>query len=215
MNGGRRLSPARRAARGFTMIEIMMAVVVFLTAAAGLVAFEHALMRSNTVANDITAATYIADYWLERGRVESLLWNSGATDLVITRTPLLSAIQTGIGPPAFSTGWRVIPASGPASRALGAPFNRYLETWSGTSSTRDYAEFCVQYRLTTLMTLEVLRMEVRVLWYKAQATGSRATAGASAWTCPGPNMVDGTGNPDVRYVNTVQFASTLWRNQVQ
>jgi hypothetical protein len=97
--------------------------------------------------------------------------------------------------------------------AIGSPLNRHLEVWPGPlGSSTDYGEFCVQYRLTTLMPGEVLRIEVRVMWFK-QGTGARP-APAAVWTCPGAGMLAGV-DPDLRLVNTVQFASTLWRNQVQ
>jgi hypothetical protein len=189
------------------MIEVMMSLVVFLTAAVGILAFQRALMRSNAVSNDLTAATYIARFWLERGRTESLLWNQGAIDLTAVRAPMLSAVQTGVGTPGFSTGWQSLPPT--ATRAAAAPMNRHLETWA-PGLDRDYAEFCVQYRLSVLMPLEMLRMEVRVMWYREGAP--RSSAGA-AWSCPGANMVLGS-DPDPAYVHNVQAATTLWRNQV-
>ena len=102
-------------------------------------------------------------------------------------------------------------------RAAAAPLNRYLETWPGAAGVvRDYAEFCIQYRLTVLMPNELMRMEVRVVWFKQGAGVSRASAGGTAWTCDAVagSMLTG-GAPDIRYVNTVQLATTLWRNQVQ
>jgi prepilin-type N-terminal cleavage/methylation domain-containing protein len=207
--------PAGAASGGFTMIEIMMAIVVFLTAAAGMVAFEHAVMRSNSSANDITSATYIGEFWLERGRVESLLWNRDATDLTLARAPLLASVGTNVAAANYSTGWQYLPALG--TRAAAAPVNRYLETWPGaTGAARDYAEYCVQYRLTVLMPNELMRMEVRVVWFKQGAGVSRAAAGGTAWTCDtvAASMLL-AGEPDRRNVNVVQLATTLWRNQVQ
>jgi hypothetical protein len=98
------------------------------------------------------------------------------------------------------------------TRPAGAPLNRYLETWAAGSG-RDYAEFCVQYRLTVLMPNELMRMEVRVMWFKQGV--ARSAAGAAAWTCPAAGMLGGTGDPDIAMVHTVQLASTIWRNQVQ
>ncbi len=203
-----------RTARGFTLIEVLMSVAIFVTAGLGLLAFQETLMRSNTSANDITAATYIGEFWLERGRVESLLWNAntGAGALTVARTPLLAAVGANVAVPNFSTGWLVLPAMG-ATFAVGAPLNRYLETWPGPpGTTRDYAEFCVQYRATVLLPNEILRLEVRVLWFKPNAGLTRPT-GTAAWTCPAAGMLIGA-DPDLQKVNMIQLASTLWRNQV-
>lgn len=213
--GGRRVpfAPRRRPgrARGFTMIEVMMAVVVFAAAAAGLLAFQEALMRSNSSANDVTSATYIAEFWLEQGRAESLLWNVDGTDLTPARTPLLAPLGLNVGTAGFATGWLALPMMG--TRPAGAPLNRYLETWPGPAGeTRDYAEFCVQYRLAVLVPNEIVRVEVRVMWFK-QGLRPAGSTGTSAWTCPAAGMLLGA-DPDTRNVHTVQIASTIWRNQV-
>ncbi|MBN1772595.1 MAG: prepilin-type N-terminal cleavage/methylation domain-containing protein [Deltaproteobacteria bacterium] len=199
----------RRGGRGFTMIEVMMAVVVFLTAAAGLLAFQEALMRSNASANDVTSATYVAEFWLERGRSESLLWNIDGTDLTPTRTPLLAPLGINVTTAGFATGWNALPMMG--TRPAGAPLNRYLETWPGPAGqVRDYAEYCVQYRLTVLVPNEIVRLEVRVLWFKQ---GLRPAGSTASWTCPAAGMLVGA-DPDLRSVNVIQLASTIWRNQV-
>ncbi len=187
-----------------------MAVVVFLAAATGLLAFQETLMRSNASANDITAATYVGEFWLERGRSESLLWNVGGVDLTPARTPLLASLGVNVVNAGFTTAWNVLPMMG--TRPAGAPLNKYLETWPGpTGQFRDYAEYCVQYRLTVLVPNEILRLEVRVLWFKAGV--DRPSAGAAAWTCPAAGMLLGA-DPDLRNVNVVQLASAVWRNQV-
>jgi prepilin-type N-terminal cleavage/methylation domain-containing protein len=202
-------SRGRRGSGGFTMVEVMMAVVVFLTAAAGLLAFEETLMRSNASANDITAATYVGEFWLERGRAESLLWNIDGTDLAPARTPLLSALGVNVMTAGFATAWNALPMMG--TRPAGAPLNKYLETWPGPAGQlRDYAEYCVQYRATVLVPNEILRFEVRVLWFKQ---GLRPAGSTTAWTCPAAGMLLGT-DPDIRNVNVIQLASTIWRNQV-
>jgi hypothetical protein len=185
-----------------------MSIVIFVTAALGLLAFQEALMRSNTSANDVTAATYIGEFWLERGRLESLLWTNGAGGLAAARTPLLAAVGVNVAVANFDTGWLALPVMG--TRPPGAPLNRYLETWPDPAgTTRDYAEFCVQYRVTVLLPNNILRMEVRVLWFKASAGLARPT-GAAAWTCPAPGMLVGTV-PDLHNVNMIQLASTLWQ----
>jgi len=193
------------------MIEIMMAIVVFLTAAAGLLAFEETLMRSNSSANDVTAATYVGEFWLEHGRSESLLWNIDGTDLTATRTPLLSTLGVNVMTAGFATAWNSLPMMG--TRPAGAPLNKYLETWPGPAGQlRDYAEYCVQYRLTVLVPNEILRLEVRVLWFK-QGVDRPSPPGSAAWTCPATGMLLGA-DPDIRNVNMIQLASTIWRNQV-
>lgn len=213
MSGRKTVAVVRRprGGRGFTMIEVMMALVVFLTAAAGLLAFQEALVRSNASANDVTSATYLAEFWLEQGRAESLLWNVDGTDLRPTRTPLLAPLGLNVATAGFDTGWLVLPMMG--TRPAGAPLNRYLETWPGPAGeVRDYAEYCVQYRLVVLVPDEIVRLEVRVLWFKA-GVDRPSPSGASGWTCPAPGMLLGA-DPDTRYVHTVQLASTIWRNQV-
>ena len=202
-----RRGPALRAA-GFTMIEIMMSIVVFAAAALGLLAFEHALMRSNADSNDITSATYVGDFWLESARAESRLWNdvAGAT-LTVARTPLLAPIVPGLATANNTTGWLALPIM-PNRPAPAQPLNRYLETCP-SGGTCDFAEYCVQYRLTVLVPGDVLRMEVRVLWFRDGADHGSLTPVAQ--TCPAIGMMAGS-DPDLSKVHVVQLASTLWQN---
>ncbi|MBI5502267.1 MAG: prepilin-type N-terminal cleavage/methylation domain-containing protein [Deltaproteobacteria bacterium] len=205
-----RRRPAPPRAAGFTMIELMMSIVIFSVAATGLMAFEHALMRSSADSNDITSATYVGEFWLEGGRTESLLWNrDAADDLTVDRTPLLAPIAAGIDTADSSTGWIALPAIPPRAAAL--PLNRYLATCPSGGAC-DFAEYCVQYRLTVLIPAQVLRMEVRVLWFKEGADHSGLTP--TMQLCPAPGMILGV-DPDRSRVHVVQLASTLWRNQVR
>ncbi|MBI5485858.1 MAG: prepilin-type N-terminal cleavage/methylation domain-containing protein [Deltaproteobacteria bacterium] len=201
--------PAPRAAGGFTMIEIMMSIVIFSAAALGLLAFEHALMRSNADSNDITSATYVGDFWLESARAESRLWNQGATSLTAARTPLLAPIAPGLATANTTTGWLALPIM-PNRPVPAQPLNRYLEVCP-TGGACDFAEYCVQYRLTVLIPDEVLRMEVRVLWFKEGANHGSLTPVAQ--TCPAIGMMAGS-DPDLSKVHLVQLASTLWQNAV-
>ncbi|MDI7266899.1 MAG: prepilin-type N-terminal cleavage/methylation domain-containing protein [Myxococcota bacterium] len=198
---------------GFTVVELLMAVVVLATAAAGIFAFERAIVQSNSRSNDLTAATAIADFWMERARTEATLWrHSPVAELGdALQTPLLAPLAQ----PAFllvagnATGWLDIPNLDPA--IPGSPrLNRHLEPWTAASPpTTDVGEFCSQYRLTTLAPgpTALVRIEVRVLWYKVGATRSADWA-----VCPSAGMFAPTGNPDLETVHTLQVASTLWSN---
>lgn len=200
--------PASQA--GFTVVELLMAIVVLATAAAGIFAFERAIVQSNSRSNDLTAATAIADFWMERARTEATLWrNNPVAELGdAAQTPLLAPLAQ----PAFllvagnTTGWLDIPPLIPGSPRL----NRHLEPWTAASPpTTDVGEFCSQYRLTTLAPgpTALVRIEVRVLWYKV---GAPRSAGLDV--CPSAGMFAPTGDPNLETAHTLQVASTLWSN---
>lgn len=194
-------------ARGFTVVELLMAIVVLSTVTFGIMAFERGIVRSNEQSRNLTAGMAVADYWMEHARTEALLWRTNAaTDLAdAARTPMLNAVTDALlAVPGASTGWLDVPPAGASPR-----FNRHLEEWTiGSPPAVDVGEFCAQYRITVLTPApdELLRIEVRVLWYKV---GVDRTADWAV--CPSAGMLSG-GLPNIEKVHMVQVASTLRRN---
>jgi prepilin-type N-terminal cleavage/methylation domain-containing protein len=68
----------RRAEGGFSLIEIMIAVTVFLIAVAGLLAMLFTSMRANASAAEGTNAVGIAEGFLEEVRLRQMGWTGSA-----------------------------------------------------------------------------------------------------------------------------------------
>ncbi len=185
--------------RGFTLIEVMVALLIFGIGLLGIMALHVVARKGNNDAQNVSAATVISEHWMERLRTESTMWQTGATDLAASETPMLAPMAPGIMTPGATTGW-IAPPDNPL-------LNKTLEertTISGGSAI-PIGEYCTQYRVTTLIPGEVLRAEVRVTWWKEDVPRP------VNWnTCPGHTGAG--GNPDITKSHVVSLSSTLWRN---
>lgn len=77
---------SRARARGYTMIEVMMALGLLAVGATGIIAMEKAAVLGNATARSVATATALAERWVERLRADAMLWN--------TTTPLSDIGET-------------------------------------------------------------------------------------------------------------------------
>ena len=77
---------AARAARGYTMIEVMMALALLAVGASGVIAMQKATVVGNASAKSIATGTALAERWAERLRLDAMVWN--------TTTPLDDLAET-------------------------------------------------------------------------------------------------------------------------
>ncbi len=183
----------------FTLIEVMVALLIFGIGLLGIMALHVVARKGNNEAQNVSAATVIGEHWMERLRTETTMWQTGASDLAASETPMLAPVAPGIMTPGATTGW-IAPPDNPL-------LNKTLEertTVSGGSAI-PIGEYCTQYRVTTLIPGEVLRAEVRVTWWKENAPRP------VNWnTCPTHSGAG--GNPDITKSHVIALSSTLWRN---
>lgn len=107
-SGSRSRAAAKRgAARGYTFIEVMMALGLLGVGAAGIVAMQKAAILGNAGARAVSTGTAIANRWAERLRADAMLWN--------TTTPLSDVNETFFLKDAFAT---PTPANGPMTWTL-------------------------------------------------------------------------------------------------
>lgn len=87
-----------RAARGYTMIEVMMALGLLAVGAAGIVAMEKAAVVGNASARTVATATALAERWVERLRADAMLWNNTTplSDLGETRWLKTVSVTPGL-----------------------------------------------------------------------------------------------------------------------
>jgi len=147
----RRRSLARQ--RGYTLVELMMALALFTVAMLGIISMQKITVVSNAHAKNVAIAERIAQAWSAQLEMDATAWR----------------VAYGAGFLSNPAGWqRPLPARGFGSAfdALGNPL-----TDSATDLAR--AQFCTHVRLTWLYPTTTgvsgnatLRAEIRVFWLR-------------------------------------------------
>jgi type II secretory pathway pseudopilin PulG len=174
-------SSRQRGRRGYTSVEVLVAMTLFAIGAAGVVGMLRATMQGNADARRFDVATSIANEWLGRLRRDSMTWTQPNatinTSNIATTTiwlkdmppvPLPSPLGTGLN-------WTRPMTTAPGGSASFDAIGREL-------GVADPPFFCVNYRLDWLMLDTTIRAEVRVFWprYEAAAPASCDPAVADA-----------------------------------
>jgi prepilin-type N-terminal cleavage/methylation domain-containing protein len=152
--------------RGYTVMEVMMSLAILGIGASGVVAVQKATLLANTNAKNLATASFIAQSWMERLRVDALQWNdyNSVPDLV-SDTRWLGVASNN---PLWVTPATVMPVGGPDADVSGG--DKFL---SDPGPPFSAAAFCTQLRLTlfdpaTLPTYrKLIRAEVRVVWARS------------------------------------------------
>lgn len=139
--------------RGYTMIEIMVALAMLGIGAVGLAAIQKTTIIGNSSARNLVTANAIASTWVERLRTDALRWSTG----LITDTEWLKTASPGLG------NWAApdpVPGRGsPRADIMGADL---------FDTDTEAQGFCTHLRLTQLYPTMV-RAEIRVFWDKQGA----------------------------------------------
>jgi len=160
----------KRWQRGYTAVELMLALGLFAVGVSGIIAMQKVTIVSNQHAKNLAIATRIAEAWMDQLAADSTLWN--ATTGISSTLWVQGASGTTNGVwhvPAWDTNRDF----GPAFDALGAPVQNAAN-----------ARFFTHVRLTTLYAEEgglingrtvladngLARAEVRVVWLRDGAT---------------------------------------------
>ncbi len=174
----------RRDQRGYTIVEMMMAVAVLAIGASGVIAMQKVVATSNMSAKNNAIAMHVAQTWQERLAADGVRWNHPsprlrASDLV-SDTVWLGQVTTSPGVwlrPVFDP----ISQQGPAFDAFGNDVDPTIDP--------DAVKFCTHIRLSWLYPDGIavtsananvsgnglIRTEVRVFWFKENA--NQLTAG--------------------------------------
>jgi prepilin-type N-terminal cleavage/methylation domain-containing protein len=174
---------ASRVARGYTIVEVMMALAVLALGASGVIAMQKAVVLANNDARNLATATAIAQSWMERMHADALAWNEpgGQADIGDTQW-----IQTGLNRPVTDSDW-----SQPAAVAAGGPYpeGSYEADVMGADlfgASPMLPLFCTQVRLTRFATTKIaplapyygmVRVEVRVYWERSGQSTACANLG--------------------------------------
>lgn len=165
-----RTSACRASSRGYSAIEVMIAMSLLAIASTGVFALQKVTFTGNASAKNMAVANQVARTWVERLRADSAAWNypSAAHPEVVCSG---SSTAGCIGGTAWLKGvsspnvW-----AKPLSDALrgGAAFDALGNDVSASGAPTTY---CTHLRLSWLYPNQLLRAEVRVFWLKNGGDG--------------------------------------------
>jgi prepilin-type N-terminal cleavage/methylation domain-containing protein len=164
--GPNKLSPRSRGRRGYTAIEVLMAMTVMAVGAAAVMSMQKASIQGNLDARKADIANGIARTWVERLQRDAMQWTLPNGD-----NPSLNNFANAklLSTPAYGTWGLPKWEMGSTPETMSYAFDilgRDLPTANVTKETI----FCVNYRLQWLvpqaLPLEpgLIRADVRVLW---------------------------------------------------
>ncbi|MCB9588680.1 MAG: prepilin-type N-terminal cleavage/methylation domain-containing protein [Polyangiaceae bacterium] len=167
--------------RGYTIVELMMAIAVFAIGVSGVIAMQKVTLASNRHAKNLAVANHIAQAWMERLSADAVHWNypgprnpSAASDLG-TQTQWLKEVDNEAD--WFQPDYIGAEDFGPAFTALGAPFDN-------VTNPNTVAAYCTHIRLTWLnrdnqgaVGNGLIRAQVRVFWLREGNGGGLENAG--------------------------------------
>ena len=146
--------------RGYTLVELMMAIAVFAIGVSGIIAMQKVAAAANEHSKALSVATNIAQAWADVLKADSSLYTQAN---LLNNAQLLGLIGTN-NSVWFRPTWNTTKYIGAAFDALGKPIDE-------TTDDPATAQFCVHLRLTQLYPtspgMNVMRTEVRVFWPRA------------------------------------------------
>jgi prepilin-type N-terminal cleavage/methylation domain-containing protein len=145
--------------RGFTVVELMIALTVFAIGVSGIIATQKVTVAANQHAKNLAIATGIAQAWQDQLAVDATYWRPDGT----TQPTWLTVGNGTWFRPAFS-----------ADRQFGAAFDA-LGNVVDDGADLTQAHFCTHLRLTLLYPQTggngLMRTEVRVFWRRDGGSG--------------------------------------------
>ncbi|HEY6080885.1 MAG TPA: prepilin-type N-terminal cleavage/methylation domain-containing protein [Polyangiaceae bacterium] len=159
---------SRRRQAGYTLVELMMALSLFIAGMVALVGMQKLQVRANSDARSLAVAQRIAETWAGQLQMASLAWVDDPTF-----APWLGTVGGG---------WtRPVPVAG----RVGAAFDGVGNPLPDTALAQ--ARYCTNIRLTYLYPNDfpvagngLMRAEIRVFWLR----DGESTLDAAAGLCP-------------------------------
>lgn len=224
--------------RGYTIVEVMIAITLLVLGIVGIVAMQHYTAVSNRNARMIATANHIARTWVERLRTDSLAWNHpssvqpglwdlGDTAYLSVNGPagLTAMLDTSGGPTSnwARPNYNAVQGWGAAADAFG---NDVPESGGAYMAGTNPPVFCTEYRLTWLYGPTsaatpngppfLVRAEVRVFWIKEGATPLPGSVYEMRNFCVANNETNISNLLDrevgLQYLHTIYAATTLRQN---
>jgi prepilin-type N-terminal cleavage/methylation domain-containing protein len=181
---------SRSSSRGYTVVELLMALTIFAIGVSGIISMQKIVAVSNQHSKRLAIATHIAEAWQQQLAADASVWNHpspnnsapdiGETDWVVEANN--------------SPGAWVMPAWVPEKR-FGPAFDALGEVVD-PSTNLEQTQFCTHVRLSWLYPDTagngLIRTEVRVFWLREDVGG---TVNALQLCDPNtdPALVEGAG----------------------
>lgn len=169
----------RRQSRGYTFVELMMALTVLGIGVSGIIAMQKLTVSSNQHAKNLALATHIAESWAEHLAIDATRWNFPNSTNSVSNLGNTAWLEAANNNPNL---W-VLPAYhaqvnfGPAFDALGNVTQQPAQT-----------VFCTHVRMSWIYPQAtfngVIRADIRVFWPREGrgALGPCATVAPAAVT---------------------------------
>ncbi len=143
-----------RAQRGYTLVELMTALVLFMVSMLGIISLQRLLVTTNAHAKNLATAERIARSWGAHLQLDATQWNTSMGGW-------LNDAKTWQRP-----GYD-------ATRGFGAAFDALGNPLSDSDADKSNARYCTHVRMTPLYSSgagvtgnDVLRAEIRVFWLR-------------------------------------------------
>lgn len=168
--------------RGFTAIEVMLALTLLAIGTAGVVAMEQASIDGNYDARRLDVANSVMRLWLERLRRDGMMWTMPNPENPLTNNRATAALLlANVDADPTNASWHLPTAREGDTVALMPQFD-LLGRDILTTDTTTPVMFCVHTRLSWLVSEDLMRAEVRVFWPKGtQAMSDCASDPAAGW----------------------------------
>lgn len=161
--------------RGYTVVEVMMAMAVLSIGATGVIAMQKTALLGNLSARNLTTGSAIASAWIERLRIDGLRWEVDGTGVdTIGSTAYLNVVGTDYPNVANPEGQWFVPAASPDNALLGVQPTEDVRGMDTAVAAEQ--GFCTNLRLTQILP-NMVRAEVRVFWLRHQGGGNTTTTG--------------------------------------
>jgi prepilin-type N-terminal cleavage/methylation domain-containing protein len=144
-----------RAERGYTLVELMMALALFMVSMLGIISLQRLVVTTNAHAKNLATAQLIARSWAAQLQLDSTLWTNNSLS---GRLNEAGAWQR----PGYDS-----------TRRFGAAFDALGNPLQDSDAGRAQARYCTHVRMkrlygsaTGVTGSDVLRAEIRVFWLR-------------------------------------------------
>ena len=162
-------SRSQRRSRGYTVLEVMVALAVLTVGAAGVVAMQKTAVLGNARARDLATANAIAATWAERLRADGLMWTEVSGLSYLDNTSWLKVVAKDFPSIAGDEGVWIRPA---ANWTKGVSYQANVQGLdTDPVVTNSEAAFCTNIRLVQMLPT-MIRAEIRVFWLRNLGGGT-------------------------------------------
>lgn len=206
----------RRQCAGFTLVELMASLVVFMISVLGLVSLQRATIGAGDFARQQTAAVNIARFFMTEIKTEFGNWDAAytvPTTLPVAHFPLIAAGGSGL---VARDTWQVLGPTGVNNfRVDDFLGHSLLLDTDGNPANNLFSRFCVNYMITQMedasinpQDASVWLVRVRVSWTKNGFLANNAWENCTPGSVT--DRINGTGNVQ-HSDNAVELVSAATR----